>query len=127
MGLIDALGVNRRSLPDELPADAPKELRTVYHGIVELMRARALIDSDPAPLAHKFLARWIGLSEYAVAKCMSWLLKNFYLKGGMFLRKDGTFSNTREDGTMPECFVMNLEARAWKPKGKTFIQRTRVE
>ena len=67
------------------------------------------------------------MSEYAVARCMSWLLKHFYLKGGTFLRPDGTLSDTRETERSPECFVLNLEAKAWKRRGKTFIQRTRIE
>jgi hypothetical protein len=126
MGLIDAPAVENRSLPDDLPEDAPTELRKVYHGIVERVRIWKLIGGY-VPLAHKFLARWCGVSEDQAGKCMQWLLKRFYLKGGVFLRKDGTVSKTRESKMDPECFVMKLEAKAWKPKGKTFIQRTRAE
>jgi hypothetical protein len=127
MGVLDPVEVERRPLPDELPEDAPEHLRETYHAIVRVLSLRYLFGRELAPLTHKFLAQWTGLPEYAVSKCMRWLLKHFYLQGGVFLRKDGTFSKTREDKMQPEYFAMNLEAKAWKPKGKTFIQRSRVE
>jgi hypothetical protein len=127
MEVLDPVDVERRLLPDELPEGAPEHLREVYHAIVQVLSLRYLFGREPAPLTHKFLARWSGLSEYAVSKCMRWLLKHFYLQGGVFLRKDGTLSKTREEKMQPECFVMGLAAKAWRPKGKTFVQRSRVE
>jgi hypothetical protein len=127
MEVLDPVDVERRALPDELPEGAPEHLREVYHSIVQVLSLRYLFGREPAPLTHKFLARRSGLTEYAVSQCMSWLLKHFYLRGGVFLRKDGTFSKTREDKMQPECFVMGLQAKAGKPQGKTFIQRSRVE
>jgi hypothetical protein len=91
------------------------------------MRVQGVIGKGFVPLAHKFLAYWCGVSEHAVAKCMEWLLKHFYLKGGVFLRKDGTLSKTREDKMQPECFGLSLQAKAWKPKGKTYVHRERWE
>jgi hypothetical protein len=55
------------------------------------------------PLTRSFLARWCGVSVDQAAKCTEWLLKHFYLKGGTFLRSDGTVSKTRDNERWPEC------------------------
>ena len=108
MGVLDPVEVERRALPDELPDDAPDGVRAVYHAIVEVLSLRYLFGESPAPLVRGFLAGWSGMAERRVGQCLQWLLRHWYLKGGVFLRKDGTFSETRETKMSPECFVMRL-------------------
>jgi Bifunctional DNA primase/polymerase, N-terminal len=126
MGALDAAEVERRPLPDELPEGAPAGLREVYHAIVEVLSLRYLFGKEPAPLVRGFLARWAGLSERVIGQCLQWLLKHWYLKGGMFLRKDGTFSETREDKMSPECFVMRLSIPKRRKPGDN-VKRSRKE
>jgi hypothetical protein len=129
MGVLDPAEVSRRALPDELPDDAPRGIRTVYHAIVQVLSLRYLCGREPAPLVRGFLARWTGLSERAVGECLQWLLKHWYLKGGVFLRKDGAFSDTREAKTSPECFVMRLSVpkRRNQSKSSAYVKRSRKE
>jgi hypothetical protein len=116
-------------LPDDLSEDAPSGLRETYHAIVQVLSLRYLFGKSPSPLVRGFLARWSGLTEWAVGHCLQWLLKHWYLKGGVFLCKDGTFSETRETKTSPECFVMRLSIPEQRGRGNsgTYVKRTRRE
>jgi hypothetical protein len=126
MGVIDAPDVERRALPDDLPEDACKDLRKVYCGIVERARIWKLIGGY-MPLTRSFLARWCGVSEDRAGKCMEWLLKHFYLKGGEYLRSDGTVGRTRDNACWPECYTPNLEAKPWRGRGKGYVHRENWE
>jgi Bifunctional DNA primase/polymerase, N-terminal len=126
MGVPDPAEVERRALPDELPDDAPDGVRAVYHAIVEVLSLRYLFGVAPAPLVRGFLSWWSGLSERQVGQCLQWLLKHWFLKGGVFLRKDGTFSETRETKMSSECFVMRLFVPNARKSGDG-VKRTRKE
>jgi hypothetical protein len=45
----------------------------------------------------------------------------------VFLRKDGTFSETRETKMSPECFVPRLDVPKARNPSKPYVKRTRKE
>jgi hypothetical protein len=124
MGVLDAVDMKRRALPDEMPEGAPDGLRETYHAIVEVISLRYLFGRTPAPLVRGFLSRWSGLAERTIGRCLPWLLKHWYLKGGVFLRTDGTFSTTRETKTSPECYELRLSVPK-RRKADDGVKRTR--
>jgi Bifunctional DNA primase/polymerase, N-terminal len=126
MGVLDSVDVERRPLPDDLGDDAPSGLRETYHAIIEVLSLRYLFGKNPAPLVRGFLSRWSGLTEWAIGLCLQWLLKHWYLKGGVFLRADGTFSETRETKTSPECYELRLTVPKRRRRGDG-VKRTRKE
>jgi hypothetical protein len=126
LGFVEPVEVARRSLPEDLPDDAPTRLREVAHAIVDLLSLRYVFGRHPAPLTHKFISARYGISERAVRESIQWLLKHWYLEGGVFLRKDGTFSKARETEMSPECFVMRLSVPK-RHKSGDGVKRTRRE
>jgi hypothetical protein len=65
-----------------LPLDAPRHVKQVYTGFLDLLRAKWLhTPGDPTPFTWSFAAAWCGMrSAGYVVSAIKWLLKEGYLQ-----------------------------------------------